>query len=474
MKKKAALSNTIAVILVIVALIIGIGIGYVVKAPAAAAPSTVTATVTKTETTTVSVGAGATVTVTETKASTTTVTEKATTTVTVGGGGELKGEIPIGALLPLTGDLATYGQRNKLAIEIAINEINSLLERVGADWRLKLIVEDTELNPQVALEKLMSLHAKGVKVVIGPMGSASLQNIKEYADSNKILLISQSSTSPFLAIKDDFVFRFVPSDVYQGRIAPYFAKMLGVTHIILVWRHNSWGDGLAYVVKNTAEELGIEIAGEIKYDPSAKEFSMEVASVADIVNRLIDEGVAPEDIMVQLISYEEAETFFLSAAEYDTLWKVRWFGSDGTVRSSRLIQDEKVAEFCSKVRFVSPMYAPVEMPIPQPVTERLREQILDQIGSEPEAYSYNAYDAVWVVAQAIMISGKYDAEVIKDLLPQIVERYYGASGQITLDEYGDRVPLGYYYLYEIVKTDGGYEWKVTGNFNPRTNEITWE
>jgi len=467
MKNKTALSNTTAVVLVVVALLIGIGVGYVVKAPAAAAPSTVTATVTKTETTTVSVGAGATITVTETKASTTTVTEKATTTVTVGGGGELQGEIPIGALLPLTGDLSTYGQRNKLAIEIAVNEVNSFLESVGANWRLKLIVEDTELNPQVALEKLMSLHAKGVKVVIGPMASSTLQNVKEYADSNKILLISQSVTSPFLTIKDDFVFRFVPSDVYQGRIAPYFAKMLNVTHLILVWRHNSWGDGLAYVVKNTAEELGIEVAGEIKYDPSAKEFSMEVASVADIVNRLIDEGVAPEKIMVQLISYEEAETFFLSAVEYDVLWKVRWFGSDGTVRSSRLIQDEKVAEFCSKVRFVSPMYTPVE-------SERLRKQILEQIGSEPEAYSYNAYDAMWVVAQAIMISGKYDAEVIKDLLPQIVEHYYGASGRISLDENGDRVPLSYYYLYEIVKTDGGYEWKVTGNFNPKTNEITWE
>jgi hypothetical protein len=34
--------------------------------------------------------------------------------------------------------------------------------------------------------------------------------------------------------------------------------------------------------------------------------------------------------MVQLITYGEATTFMLSAREYDVLWKVKWFGSDGT------------------------------------------------------------------------------------------------------------------------------------------------
>lgn len=73
----------------------------------------------------------------------------------------LSGEVPIGALLPLSGPLGQFGENDKVAVELAVAEVNEFLEKIGAGWRLKLYVEDTETKPEVALEKLMSLHAKG-------------------------------------------------------------------------------------------------------------------------------------------------------------------------------------------------------------------------------------------------------------------------------------------------------------------------
>ncbi|MEM3395690.1 MAG: hypothetical protein QXT12_06755, partial [Nitrososphaerota archaeon] len=145
-----------AVGLAIVMLLVGIGIGYGVSFLAAApGPAAQTITRTATVTTTVSGPAGATI--TETK------------TVTVGApAGGLSGEIPIGALLPLSGPLAAFGENDKISIQTAVDEVNDFLAKSGANWRLRLYVEDTETKPEVALEKLMSLHAKGVKVVIGP------------------------------------------------------------------------------------------------------------------------------------------------------------------------------------------------------------------------------------------------------------------------------------------------------------------
>ena len=157
----------------------GIGIA---AAPSIVAPATVTSTVEKTKTITTTLGAGATATVTTTVSveKTVTVTSTVEKTVTAGAGG-LTGEIPIGALLPLTGPLASFGQNNKVAAEIAVEEVNDFLEKIGAGWRLKLYIEDTETKPSVALEKLMALHSKGVKVVIGPMASAGVKALKEYA-----------------------------------------------------------------------------------------------------------------------------------------------------------------------------------------------------------------------------------------------------------------------------------------------------
>jgi ABC-type branched-subunit amino acid transport system substrate-binding protein len=41
-------------------------------------------------------------------------------------------------------------------------------------------------------------------LIVGPQTTAEIRRIKGYADANKILLVSQSSTAPDLAIPDDY------------------------------------------------------------------------------------------------------------------------------------------------------------------------------------------------------------------------------------------------------------------------------
>jgi len=382
--------------------------------------------------------------------------------------GGLSGEIPIGVLLPLSGPLGQFGENDKVAVEVAVSEVNTFLENIGANWRLKLYIEDTETKPEVALEKLMSLHAKGVKVVIGPMGSGEVLKIKEYADSNKILVISQSSTAVELAIKGDYIYRLVPSDAAQGVIGPKFAKMVGATHLFIVHLANTWGDGLAKIVEQRAKEQGMTVVGKFRIPEAGTDYSAEVASLASDVENLVAQGVAPEKIMVQLITYGEAVTFFHSAIEYDVLWKVKWFGSDGTARHAGLASDVKVAEFASKVRFVSPIAVQVQTP----VTQRVLQKIMQELGREPEPYAYNSYDAVWIVALSLLATQKYDTDAIISVIPTIIDHYYGASGPIMLDEAGDRLPEEY-VLTEVVEVDGAYEWRDTGSYDVMTGELSW-
>ncbi|MEM3897512.1 MAG: ABC transporter substrate-binding protein [Nitrososphaerota archaeon] len=380
----------------------------------------------------------------------------------------LSGEIPIGVLLPLSGPLGQFGENDKVAVELAVAEVNSFLERIGAGWRLKLYVEDTETKPEVALEKLMSLHARGVKFIVGPMASGEVLKIKEYADSNKILVISQSSTAPVLGIAGDYIYRFVPPDDAQGVIGPKFAKMIGVTHLIIVHLANTWGDGLAEVVERTAKELGINVVSRIRIPEAGTDYSAEVASLVSEVNKLIEQGIPPEKIMVQLITYGEAVTFFHPAADYEVLWKVKWFGSDGTARHAELVKDRRAAEFSSKVRFVSP----IAMEVKTPVTQKVLSEIQRRLGREPEPYAYNSYDAVWVIALGLLAANKYDADAVIAALPKILEHYYGASGPIMLNEAGDRLPE-IYVLTEVFSVDGAYEWRDTGHYNVVTGELVW-
>ncbi|MEM3096572.1 MAG: ABC transporter substrate-binding protein, partial [Nitrososphaerota archaeon] len=182
---KRGVSSTLVAVAAVVALLIGIGAGIAIgPAVFPAKAQTVTQTLTQTLTQTVTAG--------------------------------FTGKITIGALLPLSGDLASYGENSKVTVEIAVRDVNQYLQRAGVPVSVEVVIEDTQTKPDVALTKLQSLAARGIKIFIGPQTSAEVRQIKSYADSNKLLLVSQSSTAPALAIPDDYVYRFCPDDTIQG------------------------------------------------------------------------------------------------------------------------------------------------------------------------------------------------------------------------------------------------------------------
>jgi branched-chain amino acid transport system substrate-binding protein len=122
-------------------------------------------------------------------------------------------EVLIGGLFSLTGNWATLGQTSAVAVEIAVDEVNRYLEGNAAGLRFRVSVVDTRLEPERAMEKARALHASGAQILIGPQSSAEVAHLKPYVDANDLLLVSHGSTAGNLAIPNDHVFRFTPSDV---------------------------------------------------------------------------------------------------------------------------------------------------------------------------------------------------------------------------------------------------------------------
>ncbi|RLI87006.1 MAG: hypothetical protein DRP01_02945, partial [Archaeoglobales archaeon] len=104
-------------------------------------------------------------------------------------------EISIGVLVDLSGPLTTYGTDIKNTLEIAEEDINKYFEENGMDYVVKFYYEDTKVDPKVALDKVQALYGRGINLIIGPMGSGEVKNIKEFVTSNKIVIISPSSTA---------------------------------------------------------------------------------------------------------------------------------------------------------------------------------------------------------------------------------------------------------------------------------------
>lgn len=449
-----------AAALIVIALLIGIGIGYAVGM--GAAPAAVT-TVTETVTSTTTMGA-----------ETVTVTETVATTVTApGAAAGLQGEVPIGALLTLTGVLSSYGENSKVALELAEEEINAWLEARGEAWRVKIYIEDTATDPKTALDKIMTLHGRGIRFIIGPMTSAEVSEVKSYADANEILVVSQSSTSPALAIPDDWVYRYCPTDVIQGPAAARLAYEQGIRYLVQVWRGDTWGDGLAHATEESflalLEKEGAEGGVEegIRYDPAAKEFSAEAAKLAEIVGRMMDQYGA-DKVGVSYIAFEEAVAFFAAAKAYPVLEQVKWIGSDGTAGLAPLVTEPDAAEFAVKTEFISPIFTAAV----SPAMERVKARVQEKLGRTPDTYAYAAYDIAWTLALALEAVDAYDPAAVKAVLPDILKNYYGATGNFELNEDGDRA-FADYELWVPWPTDGEYEWKVAGVYHAAIDTIEW-
>src|SRR6266480_296496 len=188
--------------------------------------------------------------------------------------------VTIGELLDLSSSLADQGTRAKDSSVLAINDINSLLSSGGCTGlKFATAVVDYGLRNADGLSGLQSLASSGAQVVVGPLNSGTAQYILSYAISNHIIMISPSSTATTLAISNDYFYRTVPNDINQGKADARMFVNRGATDVVIVQRHDTYGDGLANATRDSFIALGGHVEPIIRYDATAADAGNLVAQV---------------------------------------------------------------------------------------------------------------------------------------------------------------------------------------------------
>jgi len=384
----------------------------------------------------------------------------------------LTGEVKIGVLVDLSGKLSTYGEDIKAGYEVAEEDVNAFLEKSGAEWTLRLIYEDSESSADTALSKFESFIGQGIKIVLGPMMSPQCASVRSLAEANDVLFISPSATAETLSIPDDNLFRFCAIDNYQGPAIASAIYSTGIRYIVSVYESNDWGVGLDDSVTERFTALGGTVLEHIPYPPETIDFTPIVESINNVIQQAKSDGILLNEIGIFSASYREILQIFAAASNYPDLTKIKWFGTDGTVMVPELADPEGYpteTEFALKTNFTSTMFR-----IPETRAYRhVRERIIEKLGREPTIYAYPAYDSVWVVALALAVINEYDAMKVKEILPEVADSYYGAIGNIVLNENGD-LAMADYSLWRPVKTDDTVEWKEVGVYYSTRDTVEWK
>ncbi len=375
--------------------------------------------------------------------------------------GGIPGVVNIGMLLPATGDIASHGEDSIIASRLGVEDFNAYLRDAGETWQMNLVGEDTQTDPIIALEKIQSLNSKGIKLILGTETSAELINVKSYADSNDMLLISPSSTTPKLAIRDN-IFRLVPDDTIQSRVIAQLLEHDGIRVLVPVYRGDVWGDGLYESARESFEGLGGTVDDGIRYNPEVAVFSTEASLLSGIVDGYLEEYSAGE-VAVLAIGFSEMVHLLNSADPYDTLHKVGWYGSTGSANDDAITRDRIASGFASDVTFVAGQFSASK----SETYERVRSHLIDAIGSPPNTYAYSSYDSVWLLGLSILEKQTLDADILADAIPGTAQKYAGAIGAIELNEYGD-LAISDYELFTV--SDG--RWVTYGYYDSSSNSIT--
>lgn len=347
-------------------------------------------------------------------------------------------EIRIGAILPLTGDAAFYGQSIRRGIDLAVEQIRS---KAGTKGRTIMVVyEDSKAVPAdgvAAFQKLIDVDR--VVAIIGDAVSSVTLAFAPIAERNKVVVLSPLSSAPALTNAGDFIFRNVPSDLYGGGVAAHFAvkdqgwKKLGILYI-----NNDFGVGLKQVFSENAERLGSKIVASEAFEQRATDFRTQLLKI---------KSTSPEAIFV--VGYQEVPQILIQAKEMGL--KTKFLGT-GLLEDPNVIKVAK--EAAEGIYFTQLQYDATSK---DPLVIDFVGTFTKNYNSKPDIISAYGYDAMKVLAYAMEMSN-LTSESIRDQMYK-VKNFHGVTGDITFDKNGDVIqPMGIktvrkgefvWYKYEV-------------------------
>jgi branched-chain amino acid transport system substrate-binding protein len=240
-----------------------------------------------------------------------------TTTKAPSSKSNVDGNLIVGQLAPLTGELAPISKSLTAPVQIAINEINAAGGFNGKPVGLAVADAASGADPTVARTSLNTLlNTNGVDAVMGPPSSGTTLALLDTMRQSGTLQCSGSNSAPELstASSGGYYFRTAPPDRLQAIALARLVLADGKRKPALVVRNDSYGNAFAIGLQQELKRGGATPAGPIiRYNPTAPDLArvaarvkartpdsvIAIASVDDgarLLNAMVAAGVGPNQL----------------------------------------------------------------------------------------------------------------------------------------------------------------------------------
>ena len=326
--------------------------------------------------------------------------------------------VKLGFVTAYTGPGAAYGVAMKEGVDLAVEEIN---KNPNTKVKIDLKTYDTKLVKAEAINAFKKcIEQDKVLAIEGPMTSGEMFAAGPVAQQSKIVAFGTGTTAPGITDIGDYIFR----NAIPGKLAiPVTVKKahdkLGFKKVAVLYSNNNdqmVGENKIY--QELFKEMGLEVVATETFADKDTDFSAQLTKIQ----------AANPDVLVIAGLYQEGSLIVKKAREMGMNQPI--IGNNGFNSPAYIEQSGAAADGT----LVATPWNPESK---SEKAQAFRKAFVAKYGHEPDQFAAQAYDAMYVMHQAVEQSGTTtDRKKFRDTLAQI-KNFEGATGKFEFDQNRD-------------------------------------
>jgi branched-chain amino acid transport system substrate-binding protein len=296
-------------------------------------------------------------------------------------------EILIGNASSLTGTAAQYGISTYEGLEVALEEINGAGGVLGK--KIRILKGDDSGDPRQAVNVVQKFITKdNVLLIIGAELTGTSRVTAPISNAAKMVQFTASATGAGLTDNVQYVFRNALPEAYAIPFVVQAAKKkFKLGSVVLITSYNlDYSVDLTKIYEKALGAEGLKVQDKISYAEGDIDFSAQVSKL---------KSLKPEAVVMTGYYQESAQLMI----------EMRKQGIACPILGSNGFNDPKILDLAGKAMEGSVWASGFFPDNPDPRVKKFVAKIQEKYKKKPNQFHAQAYDALWIVAEAVKRAG---------------------------------------------------------------------
>jgi branched-chain amino acid transport system substrate-binding protein len=325
-------------------------------------------------------------------------------------------EVPLGAVVSLTGAAASYGESQQRGLELAAKE---LAEKGGVTY--DLTIEDDQTDPRQGITLFDQFVNDGVSLILGPTLSNAAVQSDPIAQDGGVPVLGISNTAAGITDIGDYIFR--DSLTEQAVIPQTIAKAteeFGLEKVVVLYSNDdAFTESGFQAFEAALEDEGVEIADTLTFSKADTDFRALLTEA---------QGAQPDALVVS----------GLIEAAIPLVTQARELGIDVPIIGGNGFNNPRLMADAGEAAEGVVVGAAWNSASDNPENQAFLEAYQAEYDAAPDQFAAQAYAGLKLVDEAVRSGCAADRESLKSALGEL-EDVPTVLGEFSIDENRDAV-----------------------------------